>query len=152
MQDTNPYTFQSDVYGYGVVLFELMSGTLPYSQINNRDQILFMVGRGYLSPDLSLLSSSSPKSMKRLIIDCLKFKRDERPLFPQVRKSTAKAFVVCLVHHSQQQEGILLIPLFIYCSLIVLFYVCRPPWFLLFMSRSTFPTYIMFVLFRPRSC
>uniref|UniRef100_A0AAY5KSS3 non-specific serine/threonine protein kinase n=1 Tax=Esox lucius TaxID=8010 RepID=A0AAY5KSS3_ESOLU len=84
MQDANPYTFQSDVYGYGVVLFELMSGTLPYSQINNRDQILFMVGRGYLSPDLSLLSSSSPKSMKRLIIDCLKFKRDERPLFPQI--------------------------------------------------------------------
>ncbi|TKS78053.1 Serine/threonine-protein kinase A-Raf [Collichthys lucidus] len=84
MQDSNPYTFQSDVYGYGVVLFELMSGTLPYSNINNRDQIIFMVGRGYLSPDLSKLSSTSPKSMKRLIIDCLKFKRDERPLFPQI--------------------------------------------------------------------
>uniref|UniRef100_A0A4W6FPM3 non-specific serine/threonine protein kinase n=1 Tax=Lates calcarifer TaxID=8187 RepID=A0A4W6FPM3_LATCA len=84
MQDTNPYTFQSDVYGYGVVLFELMSGTLPYSNINNRDQIIFMVGRGYLSPDLSKLYSTSPKSMKRLIIDCLKFKRDERPLFPQI--------------------------------------------------------------------
>ena len=39
MQDSNPYTFQSDVYGYGVVLFELMSGTLPYSNINNRDQV-----------------------------------------------------------------------------------------------------------------
>uniref|UniRef100_A0A671K9W0 non-specific serine/threonine protein kinase n=1 Tax=Sinocyclocheilus anshuiensis TaxID=1608454 RepID=A0A671K9W0_9TELE len=85
MQDTNPYTFQSDVYGYGVVLYELMSGTLPYSNINNRDQIIFMVGRGYLSPDLSKLYSNCPKSMKRLIIDCLKFKRDERPLFPQVR-------------------------------------------------------------------
>ncbi|XP_046903953.1 serine/threonine-protein kinase A-Raf isoform X2 [Hypomesus transpacificus] len=84
MQDTNPYTFQSDVYGYGVVLFELMSGTLPYTSINNRDQILFMVGRGYLSPDLSKMYSTSPKSMKRLIIDCLKFKRDERPLFPQI--------------------------------------------------------------------
>ncbi|XP_038559096.1 serine/threonine-protein kinase A-Raf [Micropterus salmoides] len=84
MQDANPYTFQSDVYGYGVVLFELMSGTLPYSNINNRDQIIFMVGRGYLSPDLSKLSSTSPKSMKRLIVDCLKFKRDERPLFPQI--------------------------------------------------------------------
>lgn len=47
-------------------------------------QIIFMVGRGYLSPDLSKLYSTSPKSMKRLIIDCLKFKRDERPLFPQV--------------------------------------------------------------------
>lgn len=44
-----------------------------------------MVGRGYLSPDLSKLSGNCPKSMKRLIIDCLKFKRDERPLFPQVR-------------------------------------------------------------------
>lgn len=39
MQDSNPYTFQSDVYGYGVVLFELMSGTLPYANINNRDQV-----------------------------------------------------------------------------------------------------------------
>ncbi|KAL2092435.1 hypothetical protein ACEWY4_012233 [Coilia grayii] len=84
MQDTNPYTFQSDVYGYGVVLFELMSGTLPYSNINNRDQIIFMVGRGYLSPDLSKLYGNCPKSMKRLIVDCLKFKRDERPLFPQI--------------------------------------------------------------------
>ncbi|CAL8262284.1 unnamed protein product [Boreogadus saida] len=84
MQDSNPYTFQSDVYGYGVVLFELMSGTLPYSNINNRDQIIFMVGRGYLSPDISTLGATSPKSMKRLIIECLKFKRDERPLFPQI--------------------------------------------------------------------
>ncbi|XP_023669196.2 serine/threonine-protein kinase A-Raf [Paramormyrops kingsleyae] len=84
MQDSNPYTFQSDVYGYGVVLYELMSGTLPYSNISNRDQIIFMVGRGYLSPDLSKLYSNSPKAMKRLIIDCLKFKLDERPLFPQI--------------------------------------------------------------------
>uniref|UniRef100_A0A7N8WMD0 non-specific serine/threonine protein kinase n=1 Tax=Mastacembelus armatus TaxID=205130 RepID=A0A7N8WMD0_9TELE len=84
MQDSNPYTFQSDVYGYGVVLFELMSGTLPYSNINNRDQIIFMVGRGYLSPDLSKLYSTSPKSMKRLIADCLKFTSEERPLFPQI--------------------------------------------------------------------
>uniref|UniRef100_A0AAY4DNX9 non-specific serine/threonine protein kinase n=1 Tax=Denticeps clupeoides TaxID=299321 RepID=A0AAY4DNX9_9TELE len=84
MQDSNPYTFQSDVYGYGVVLFELMSGTLPYSNINNRDQIIFMVGRGYMSPDLSKLYANCPKSMKRLIIDCLKFKREERPLFPQI--------------------------------------------------------------------
>ncbi|XP_008333582.1 serine/threonine-protein kinase A-Raf-like isoform X2 [Cynoglossus semilaevis] len=84
MQDSNPYTFQSDVYGYGIVLFELMSGTLPYFNINNRDQIIFMVGRGYLSPDLSKLCTTLPKSMKRLIIDCLKTKRDERPLFPQI--------------------------------------------------------------------
>lgn len=39
MQDNNPYSFQSDVYSYGIVLFELMTGELPYAQIANRDQV-----------------------------------------------------------------------------------------------------------------
>ncbi|KAK1346198.1 hypothetical protein QTO34_000051 [Cnephaeus nilssonii] len=82
MQDPNPYSFQSDVYAYGVVLYELMTGSLPYSHIGSRDQIIFMVGRGYLSPDLSKISSNCPKAMRRLLSDCLKFQREERPLFP----------------------------------------------------------------------
>ncbi|XP_056397207.1 serine/threonine-protein kinase A-Raf isoform X2 [Hyla sarda] len=80
----SPYSFQSDVYAYGVVLYELMAGLLPYASINNRDQIIFMVGRGYLSPDLSKISNNCPKAMKRLLANCLKFKREERPLFPQI--------------------------------------------------------------------
>lgn len=87
MQDKNPYSFQSDVYAFGIVLYELMTGQLPYSNINNRDQIIFMVGRGYLSPDLSKIRSNCPKAMKRLMADCLKKKRDERPLFPQLLAS-----------------------------------------------------------------
>ncbi|XP_068453279.1 raf-1 proto-oncogene, serine/threonine kinase a isoform X2 [Clinocottus analis] len=84
MQDNNPYSFQSDVYSYGIVLFEIMTGELPYSLIATRDQIIFMVGRGYLSPDLSKLYKNCPKAMKRLVVDCIKKSKDERPLFPQI--------------------------------------------------------------------
>ncbi|KAM4663140.1 serine/threonine-protein kinase A-Raf isoform 1-T2 [Discoglossus pictus] len=87
MQENSPYSFQSDVYAYGVVLFELMAGILPYASINNRDQIIFMVGRGYLFPDLNKVSNNCPKAMKRLLVNCLKFKREERPLFPQILSS-----------------------------------------------------------------
>lgn len=41
MQEQNPYTFQSDVYAFGIVLYELMSGQLPYSHISNKDQVMY---------------------------------------------------------------------------------------------------------------
>lgn len=47
MQDNNPYSFQSDVYSYGIVLFELMTGELPYSQTGNRDQVRDPAHTGY---------------------------------------------------------------------------------------------------------
>lgn len=65
---------------------------LPYGHVITRDkmtlsshsQIIFMVGRGFLAPDLSKLYKNCPKSMKRLVADCIKKLKDERPLFPQV--------------------------------------------------------------------
>lgn len=87
MKEENPYSFRSDVYAFGVVLFELLAGQLPYSNINNKDQILFMVGCGYLRPDLNKLRSDTPKALKRLTVDCINFSRDERPIFRQILAS-----------------------------------------------------------------
>lgn len=39
MKDENPYTPKSDVYAFGIVLFELMTGQLPYANITNKDQV-----------------------------------------------------------------------------------------------------------------
>lgn len=44
-----------------------------------------MVGKGYLSPDVSKARNDCPKAMIRLMQECCKLDRDMRPLFPQVR-------------------------------------------------------------------
>ncbi|XP_055903678.1 raf homolog serine/threonine-protein kinase Raf isoform X3 [Eupeodes corollae] len=81
MQEQNPYSFQSDVYAFGVVMYELLAECLPYSHINNKDQILFMVGRGLLRPDMTRVRSDCPQALKRLGEDCIKYDRNDRPLF-----------------------------------------------------------------------
>lgn len=81
MDEPNPYTFQSDVYSFGIVLYELLTDHLPYTNINNKDQILFMVGRGLLRPDLSNCRSDCPQALKRVFEECIKFDRNTRPLF-----------------------------------------------------------------------
>jgi serine/threonine protein kinase len=43
MVEDSPYTFQSDVYAFGIVLYELLTSSLPYNQINNKVTVLTSV-------------------------------------------------------------------------------------------------------------
>lgn len=87
MKDATPYTFKSDVYAYGVVVYELIANTLPYNNIGNKDQIIFMVGCGFLRPDMNKVRSDCPKALRRLTTESIQFNRDERPLFTHILAS-----------------------------------------------------------------
>ena len=105
-QDTNPYTVNSDMYAYGVVLFELFAGELPYADIQFLQPgkilikilasrvfleiLIFMVGSGRKAPDMSRLNPKAvrsggaertPELIKSLILKSIAKNPDERPTF-----------------------------------------------------------------------
>uniref|UniRef100_A0AC35TRY5 Protein kinase domain-containing protein n=1 Tax=Rhabditophanes sp. KR3021 TaxID=114890 RepID=A0AC35TRY5_9BILA len=84
MKVKEPYSFWSDTYAFGIVLYELLTNELPYAGINNPDAILFRVGMGLLKPDLGQLRKNCPKSLKGLLESCIKFRGEERPLCPEI--------------------------------------------------------------------
>jgi serine/threonine protein kinase len=84
MQSINPYSNRSDVYSFGIVLYELFSSSLPYTEIRSRDQILFMVGSGRLKPDMKKIRSDVPKGLRNLLDSCISYKQEDRPEFKDV--------------------------------------------------------------------
>jgi len=80
---SDPYTQKSDVYSYAVVLYELMTGHLPYPK-KEQNMILFLVGSGRLKLNVDDARSDTPLEMKDLIRTCSEYDRDKRLNFVQV--------------------------------------------------------------------
>lgn len=96
MQGENPYSTKSDVYAFGVCLYELLTYKLPYDDIKNKDQvmaitnfcykflkmkILFMVGSGLLRPNIKNLRNDTPRQLRHIFEQSIRFKREDRPEF-----------------------------------------------------------------------
>ena len=94
----NPYTHASDIYAYGVVLYEIFAGELPYQNKSFIDpaMVIYMVGSGKMKPDLNRLNpkpsendsnqpgaKSTPKMIRELIENSLLKDPTARPIFQE---------------------------------------------------------------------
>ncbi|KAH7714163.1 protein kinase MAP3K [Aphelenchoides avenae] len=82
---TTPYTFESDVYAFGICVYELITSRLPYRGYME-EQVMFQVARGTLQPDYSCVKDGRYFDVLRVISEsCIKQNRSARPSFDRVR-------------------------------------------------------------------
>jgi len=87
-----PYSFQSDVYAFGIVMYELFARDLPYGYKTDKLFILYNVGRGGLKPDEKKIRSDTPKKLVKLYNQCIEFEKEKRPLFPYILRQVYHVF------------------------------------------------------------
>ncbi|XP_065177897.1 serine/threonine-protein kinase A-Raf-like [Sycon ciliatum] len=94
MKVSDPYTEKSDVYAFGIICYELITLSLPFPDLRNRDMLMWMIGSGQrriqLDPN-DKTYNKAPKAFKALFQSCVEFDRDNRPLFKEIDLTLRKA-------------------------------------------------------------
>lgn len=78
-----PYGLSSDVYSFGIVLWEILARETPYKGMNP-SIIPFQVTSLDKRPDLNLIASSCPQDLKEIMQLCWDVTPQNRPDFQQV--------------------------------------------------------------------
>jgi len=81
-----PFTKASDVYAFGTIWFELLTGEWPWKQ-QPPETVIWSVGRG-MRPSLANLQAS--RDVKDILVLCWKFQRYDRPDFTSLNQSLEK--------------------------------------------------------------
>ncbi|CAF1168891.1 unnamed protein product [Rotaria sordida] len=104
-KDSNCYSASSDVYAYGCVLFEMFSGKLPHAPISNKEQIMWLVGKGRLKIKVEQCRDDTPEAILELIRQCSEFHREQRPNFsPEIDDTLSKfEFIFPRIQRSQSE-------------------------------------------------
>jgi serine/threonine protein kinase len=85
--DRVEYGEKSDVFSYGLVLLELMSGEPPYPVSNsNHSFIASMQNHSKVQPNIHALPPETPAMVRELIIACIQFEITQRPSFEEIVK------------------------------------------------------------------
>ncbi|KAH7705262.1 RAF protein, partial [Aphelenchoides avenae] len=79
-----PYTFASDVYAFGICVFELITSRLPYRGYED-SQIVWQVAQGTLQPDYGHIVDGQDFEMLKAVSEwCISYRPGARPTFKTI--------------------------------------------------------------------
>jgi mitogen-activated protein kinase kinase kinase 13 len=85
------YSFASDIYSLGMVIWEIVAQeTVPFRQFNNNNTVMFNVGSGLKET----VPIDSPKALKEIIEKCWKTKPEERISLAEIKSKIEETSII----------------------------------------------------------
>ena len=79
-----PYDFKADVWSFGVTIFELITGKVPFKAFSEKD-MMTLIGLGYDSEDPNI-----PADINKILEKCLHANPRKRASFAEIKEMISK--------------------------------------------------------------